>query len=37
MAKADILEHIREARGVLAAIEDLPDDVLLRPHVVGFW
>lgn len=38
MAKAEVLEQIREARGaLLAAIEDLPDDVLLRPHVVGFW
>ncbi len=38
MAKQELLEQIREARGaLLAAIEDLPDDVLLRTHVVGYW
>lgn len=38
MAKEEILEQIREARGaLLAAIEDLPPDTLLRSHVVGYW
>ncbi len=38
MAKEEILEQIREARGaLLAVLEDLSDDQLLRPHVVGIW
>ncbi len=38
MAKQDVLEQIRRARGaLLTAIEGLPDDALLRPGVVGFW
>lgn len=38
MAKQDVLEQIRQARGaLLTAIEGLPDDAMLRPGVVGFW
>lgn len=38
MAKQDVLEQIRQARGaLLMAIEGLPDDAMLRPGVVGFW
>jgi len=38
VAKQDVLEQIRRARGaLLTAIEGLPDDTLLRPGVVGFW
>ncbi len=38
MAKQEVLEQIRQARGaLLTAIEGLPDDAMLRPGVVGFW
>ena len=38
MPKQEILEQIREARGaVLAALDELPNDVMLRPGVVGMW
>ncbi|MCC7447433.1 MAG: DinB family protein [Anaerolineae bacterium] len=38
MAKQDVLEQIRRARGaLLTAIEGLPDDAMLRPGVIGFW
>jgi uncharacterized damage-inducible protein DinB len=36
--KAEILEQIREARGaLLAALEGLTDDPMLRPGVAGIW
>jgi hypothetical protein len=36
--KEEILEQMREARGVmLAAIEGLAPDAMLRPGVVGLW
>jgi uncharacterized damage-inducible protein DinB len=36
--KAEILEQIREARGaLLAALEGLTDDAMLRPGVAGIW
>ncbi len=38
MPKREILEQIREARGaLLAAIEGLSPDAMLRPGVVGLW
>jgi uncharacterized damage-inducible protein DinB len=38
MAKKELLEQIRAARlELLAALNGLPDDVLLRPFVVGTW
>ena len=38
MSKAEVLAHIREARAaLLMAINGLPEDVLLRPFVVGTW
>ncbi len=38
MAKEQVLGEIRAARAsLLAAIAGLPDDALLRSHVVGYW
>jgi hypothetical protein len=38
MSKAEVLDQIRQARAaLLAAIDGLPDDVLLRPYIVGMW
>ena len=38
MDKVQILEQIREARRIfLRTLEGLPEDVLMRPFVVGFW
>lgn len=38
MAKSEIIEQIREARGVvLAALDGLSPDHLLRPGAVGLW
>jgi uncharacterized damage-inducible protein DinB len=36
--KQEVLEQIRQARqNILAALEGLPDDAMLRPGVVGVW
>lgn len=38
MSKTEVLAQIREARAaLLMAINGLPEDVLLRPFVVGTW
>ena len=38
MPKKEILEHVREGRtALLAALEDLPPDAMLRPGVAGLW
>ena len=38
MAKNELLEQIRTARAeLLAALNGLPDDALLRPFAVGTW
>jgi uncharacterized damage-inducible protein DinB len=38
LPKQEILEQIREARGaMLAALEELPPDAMLRPGVIGLW
>lgn len=38
MGKVEIIEQIREARGaMLAALDDLSPDNMLRPGAVGLW